>query len=159
MEWSVIARFHNIFVQKVLEGGKEKAPAAICRKVAMAKNGDAIEIWGDGLQTRSFLFIDECLEGSIKLMRSQFEGPVNVGSDEMISINDLAKMVIEISGKDLTIINAPGPEGVRGRNSDNNLIFQELGWKPSKKLREGISITYEWISKEISRKHNNMSVL
>ena len=108
-----IARFHNIFGPKgTWEGGKEKAPAAICRKVAMAKNGDAIEIWGDGLQTRSFLFIDECLEGSIKLMRSQFEGPVNVGSDEMISINDLAKMVIEISGKDLTIINAPGPEGV-----------------------------------------------
>ena len=94
-----IARFHNIFGPKGTWGGKEKAPAAICRKVAMAKNGDAIEIWGDGLQTRSFLFIDECLEGSIKLMRSQFEGPVNVGSDEMNSINDLAKMVIEISGK------------------------------------------------------------
>ena len=154
-----IARFHNIFGPKgTWEGGKEKAPAAICRKVAMAKNGDAIEIWGDGLQTRSFLFIDECLEGSIKLMRSQFEGPVNVGSDEMISINDLAKMVIEISGKDLTIINV-GTGRCTWQKFDNNLIFQELGWKPSKKLREGISITYEWISKEISRKHNNMSVL
>lgn len=150
-----VARFHNIFGPKgTWDGGKEKAPAAICRKVAMAKDGDTIEIWGDGMQTRSFLYIEECLEGSIRLLRSNFEGPVNVGSDEIISINDLARMVIEISGKDLKIRNIPGPEGVRGRNSDNRLILEKLDWRPTQKLRDGMSKTYDWISSQVSRRHN-----
>ena len=152
-----VARYHNIFGPKgTWDGGKEKAPAAICRKVAMAKDGDTIEIWGDGRQTRSFLFIDECLEGSTKLMRSEFEGPVNIGSDEMISINDLAILVIEISGKKLNVQNIPGPEGVRGRNSDNHLIYKKLGWKPSKKLRDGIELTYDWICAEVSYRPNQV---
>lgn len=139
-----VARFHNIFGPNgTWDGGKEKAPAAICRKVAMAQDGDTIEIWGDGLQTRSFLYIEECLEGSIRLLRSKFEGPVNIGSDEMISINDLARMVIEISSKDLKVINVSGPEGVRGRNSDNRLIVEKLDWRPTQKLRVGIGRTYD----------------
>lgn len=150
-----VTRYHNIFgPQGTWDGGKEKAPAAICRKVAMAKDGDSIEIWGDGLQTRSFLYIDECLEGSVRLLRSDFEGPVNVGSEEMISINDLARMVIEISGKRLSIRNITGPEGVRGRNSDNRLISKELGWKPTRALRDGIALTYDWIETEVNRRHN-----
>lgn len=150
-----VARFHNIFGPNgTWDGGKEKAPAAICRKVAMAQDGDTIEIWGDGLQTRSFLYIEECLEGSIRLLRSKFEGPVNIGSDEMISINDLARMVIEISSKDLKVINVSGPEGVRGRNSDNRLIVEKLDWRPTQKLRVGIGRTYDWISSQVSRRHN-----
>src|SRR5205085_3400855 len=117
------ARFHNIFgPQGTWTGGREKAPAAICRKVAEAHNGDEIELWGDGKQTRSFLIIDECIEGVRRLMESNFTGPVNIGSEEMISINDFAKMVIGISGKQVTIKNIPGPTGVRVRNSDNALL-------------------------------------
>lgn len=150
-----VARFHNIFGPNgTWDGGKEKAPAAICRKVAMAQEGDTIEIWGDGLQTRSFLYFEECLEGSIRLLRSKFEGPVNIGSDEMISINDLARMVIEISGKDLRVINILGPEGVRGRNSDNRLIVEKLDWRPTQKLRVGIGRTYDWINSQVNRRHN-----
>lgn len=150
-----IARYHNIFgVEGTWEGGKEKAPAAICRKVALANNGDVIEIWGDGLQTRSFLYIDECIEGTIRLLRSNFEGPVNIGSEEMISINDLAKMVIGLSGKELTIKNIPGPEGVRGRNSNNKLIKEKLNWAPEQPLSAGIQKTYEWILSEVCRRHN-----
>lgn len=150
-----IARYHNIFGPKgTWDGGKEKAPAAICRKVAMAEEGSNIEIWGDGVQTRSFLYIDECLEGTTKLLRSNYEGPVNIGSDEMISINSLAKMVIDISGKSLDIFNTPGPEGVRGRNSDNKLIKEKLGWSPSKKLRDGIEITYGWINEQLVHRNN-----
>ncbi len=150
-----LARFHNIFGPNgTWDGGKEKAPAAICRKVAMAQDGDTIEIWGDGLQTRSFLYIEECIEGSIRLLRSKFEGPVNIGSDEMISINDLARMVIKISGKNLKIKNIPGPEGVRGRNSDNRLILEKLDWKPTQKLLDGMSRTYDWISLQVSRRQN-----
>ncbi|MBF9050476.1 NAD-dependent epimerase/dehydratase family protein [Roseobacter sp. HKCCD9010] len=152
-----VARYHNIFGPKgTWEGGKEKAPAAICRKVASARDGGAIEIWGDGLQTRSFLFIDECIEGSIRLLRSKFEGPVNIGSDEMISINALAQMVIDISGKDLSIRNISGPEGVRGRNSDNRLILERLNWRPTQTLRAGINETYDWISAQVSRRHNRV---
>ncbi|WIY23685.1 NAD-dependent epimerase/dehydratase family protein [Parasedimentitalea psychrophila] len=145
-----VARFHNIFGPfGAWRGGKEKAPAAICRKVAEANDGTNIEIWGDGLQTRSFLYVDECIEGSIKLMRSDFSGPVNVGSKEMISINDLAKMVIEISGKSLSLSNITGPEGVRGRTSDNRLIFEKLNWQPGASLRTGMEKTYEWIARQV----------
>lgn len=142
-----IARYHNIFgPEGTWKGGREKAPAALCRKVAMARDGGEIEIWGDGKQTRSFLYIDECLEGTLRLMRSDFTGPVNIGSEEMIAIADFAKMIIEISGKRLSIRNVPGPEGVRGRNSDNALIRQKLGWAPQMPLREGIERTYAWIA-------------
>ncbi len=152
-----VARYHNIFGPKgTWTGGKEKAPAAICRKVATSKDGSSIEIWGDGLQTRSFLFIDECLEGTTRLLRSSFEGPVNIGSEEMISINDLARMVIDMSGKNLGINNIDGPEGVRGRNSDNRLIAEMLDWKPSQKLRDGIQLTYDWIASEVGRRHNQL---
>jgi len=142
-----IARFHNIFGPLgAWDNGKEKAPAALSRKVARAEDGGTIEIWGDGKQTRSFLYIDECLEGVRRLMESDFTGPVNIGSDEMISINDFAKMIAGISGKTITINNIPGPTGVRGRNSDNKLIFEKLGWKPTQPLVEGITKTYNWIN-------------
>lgn len=150
-----VARYHNIFgPEGTWQGGKEKAPAAICRKVATAKDGDTIEIWGDGKQTRSFLFIDECIEGTQRLLRSDVTHPVNIGSDEMISINDLASMAIRISGKNITIKNIDGPEGVRGRNSENTLIRQCLGWAPEQKLETGIQKTYEWIAAQVSKKHN-----
>ena len=151
-----IARYHNIFgPEGVYQGGKEKAPAAVCRKVALAQDGGKIEIWGDGKQTRSFLFIDECLEGTLRLMRSDWTGPVNIGSDEMVTINQLADQVMDISGKELSKNHVAGPLGVRGRNSDNRLIFERLGWKPSKSLRDGLEKTYAWIEgrvKNISRK-------
>ena len=147
-----IARYHNIFGPKgTWDGGREKAPAALCRKVAKAENHSSIEIWGDGQQTRSFLYIDECIEGSLKLMRSNFAGPVNIGSDEMIKINDLAKMIIGISDKKISINNIPGPLGVRGRNSDNRLIYEKLQWKPSLKLVDGITSTYHWIKNQINK--------
>jgi GDP-D-mannose 3',5'-epimerase len=140
-----IARFHNIFGPLgAWDNGKEKAPAALCRKVAKADNG-MIEVWGDGLQTRSFLYIDECVEGVRRLMESDFTGPVNIGSEEMLSINDFARMIIDISGKKIEIQNISGPTGVRGRNSDNNLIFEKLSWKPSQALRTGMEKTYAWI--------------
>lgn len=145
-----VARFHNIFgPEGTWTGGREKAPAAICRKVAETANGGSIEIWGDGLQTRSFLFVEECLEGVRRLMDSEFVGPVNIGSDEMISINNLAQMVIDNSGKDLTINNIEGPTGVRGRNSDNQLIQEKLGWAPSMPLKEGMARTYAWINEQV----------
>ena len=149
-----MARFHNIFGEDgTWEGGREKAPAAMCRKVAQAKDGDEIEIWGDGLQTRSFLYIDECIEGVMRLMDSDYTEPINIGSDEMISINDLAKMVIEISGKNLTIKNVPSNAiGVRGRNSDNTLIEQVLNWRPSQPLVIGIEWLYSWIEKQVTAK-------
>jgi nucleoside-diphosphate-sugar epimerase len=145
-----VARFHNIFgPQGSWNDGREKAPAALCRKVAMAPNGGEIEVWGDGKQTRSFLFIDECLEGTIRLLRSDWTGPVNLGSDEMVSINQLAEMIIGISGKRLAVKNIKGPLGVRGRNSDNRLIAKTLGWRPSKPLINGIRTTYEWINQQV----------
>ena len=115
----------------------------------MANNGDEIEVWGDGKQTRSFLYIDECIEGTVKLLRAnKFRGPVNIGSDQMISINNLAQMVIEISHKNI-VKNIPGPEGVRGRNSDNKLILSELGWKPTQIQEDGIAKTYRWIEQQV----------
>jgi nucleoside-diphosphate-sugar epimerase len=145
-----IARFHNIFgPEGTYDGGKEKAPAALCRKVAQSDG--SIEVWGPGTQTRSFLYIDECVEAVQRLMSSDFEGPVNIGSEEMISINDLGKMIIEISGKECIISNVEGPLGVMGRNSDNRLIQEKLGWAPSMSLREGIEKTYQWISNELQR--------
>ena len=148
-----IARFHNIFgPQGTWDGGREKAPAAVCRKVAMAKDGGEIEIWGDGKQTRSFLIVDECVEGVRRLMESDFSQPVNIGSEEMISINDFAKMIIGISGKTISLKNIPGPEGVRGRNSDNALIQEKLNWKPITPLKDGVKKTYNWIVGEIAKK-------
>ena len=153
-----VARFHNIFgPEGTWRGGKEKAPAALCRKVAEAEDGSFIEVWGDGEQTRSFLFIDECLEGTTRLLRSNFEGPVNIGSDEMISINDLAKMIVDLSGKNLHIRNMPGPEGVRGRNSDNRLIFKKLNWKPTSPLEQGILKTFTWINERIIAEGNSVA--
>jgi nucleoside-diphosphate-sugar epimerase len=141
-----VARFHNIFGQEgTWNGGREKAPAAICRKVCETPNGGEIEIWGDGKQTRSFLYIDECLDGVRRLMESDFAGPVNIGSEEMVSINQLAAMAMQIAGKQLTIRHIPGPLGVRGRNSDNRLIAEKLGWRPSRPLVEGLEKTYAWI--------------
>jgi GDP-D-mannose 3',5'-epimerase len=149
-----VARFHNIFgPEGTWTGGREKAPAAICRKVVSARNNGSIEIWGDGKQTRSFLYIDECLEGVIRLMRSSFSGPVNIGSEEMVTINQLADMVIRISEKQLSISNVPGPTGVRGRRSDNQLIKAKLGWAPSEKLVIGIKKTYAWINDQIFRNY------
>jgi GDP-D-mannose 3',5'-epimerase len=148
-----VARFHNIFgPQGTWEGGREKAPAAVCRKVALAPEGGAIEIWGDGKQTRSFLIVQECVDGIRKLMESDFIGPVNIGSEEMISINDFAKMVIDISGKSLSVKNIKGPTGVRGRNSDNALIKEKLGWAPAQPLRVGVEETYNWIVEQIAKK-------
>lgn len=144
-----VARYHNIFgPEGTWDGGKEKAPAALCRKVAMATNGGSIEIWGDGKQTRSFLIVDECVEGTIRLTRSDWEGPVNIGSEEMVTINQLARLIIDISGKNLSIEHIPGPTGVRGRNSDNRLIAEKLGWAPSTSLRESLEATYAWIESQ-----------
>ncbi len=148
-----VARFHNIFgPQGTWDGGREKAPAAICRKVAMAQGGDHVEVWGTGKQTRSFLIVDECVEGVRRLMESDFSGPVNIGSEEMISIQDFTKMVIDISGKDLSIKNIEGPTGVAGRNSDNALIQEKLGWAPSQPLRTGVETTYNWIVERIKER-------
>lgn len=143
-----IARYHNVFGPfGTWDGGKEKAPAAICRKVAVEDT--EIEIWGDGNQTRSFLYIDECIEGTIRLMRSNtFNGPVNIGSDLMISINDLVDIVLSIADKNLIKKHIDGPIGVNARVSDNNLINKELGWKPDTNLKYGLKLTYSWISKK-----------
>jgi nucleoside-diphosphate-sugar epimerase len=147
-----VARYHNIFgPEGTWTGGREKAPAAICRKVAETANGGEIEIWGDGNQTRSFLYIDECVEGTMRLTRSEHEGPFNIGSDEMVTINQLAAMAMDIAGKDISIKHIPGPLGVRGRNSDNRLIRSTLGWAPSQALRAGLEKTYEWIEHQVSR--------
>ncbi len=151
-----IARFHNIYgPQGTWTGGKEKAPAAMCRKAALAPDGGTIEVWGDGKQTRSFLYIDDCLEAVRRLMKSDFTGPVNIGSEEMIAINDFAKMAIDISGKAISIHNIEGPTGVRGRNSDNHLIREKLGWEPSHTLRQGMEKTYHWIAEQIAKNKEN----
>jgi GDP-D-mannose 3', 5'-epimerase len=149
-----VARFHNIFgPEGTWYGGREKAPAAICRKVAEAPNGSEIEIWGDGEQTRSFLYIDECLEGVRRLMESDFEGPVNIGSEEKVTINKLTEMTMKIAGKQLQFRHINGPLGVRGRNSDNRLIQEKLGWAPSASLQEGLKKTYNWILSEVQKKN------
>ena len=160
-----VARYHNIFgPYGTWEGGREKAPAAFCRKVAQAPEGSKIEVWGPGTQTRSFLYIDECVEATYRLMQSDFTGPVNIGSEEMISINEFAKMAIEISGKDLEIYNINGqefiekyghrcPVGVNGRNSDNTLYREKIGWEVSQPLKKGMKITYNWIEEQVRRKN------
>lgn len=158
-----IARYHNIFgPYGTWEGGREKAPAAFCRKVAECPEGEKIEVWGPGNQTRSFLYVDECVEATYRLMQSDFTGPVNIGSEEMISINDFAKMAIDISGKDVSIYNIDGedfikkyghkcPVGVNGRNSDNTLYKEKIGWVVSQPLRVGMEKTYEWIKKQVEK--------
>lgn len=156
-----VARFHNIFgPYGTWKGGKEKAPAAMCRKAAEAEEGGEIEVWGDGLQTRSFLYIDECLEMVLRFMRQDtFLGPVNIGSEEMVTINQLAKLAIEASNKDITINNIEGeefkarygfkcPVGVRGRNSDNKLYKEQIGWEPTQPLQEGMVKTFKWIDNQ-----------
>jgi GDP-D-mannose 3',5'-epimerase len=147
-----IARFHNIFgPQGTWNGGREKAPAAICRKIHEANNNSSIEIFGNGKQTRSFLYIDECIDGVLRLMDSDFIGPVNIGSDEIVTINQLVDIVSNIANKNITKNHIDGPTGVKGRNSDNNLIYKELGWKPNASLKDGLIKTYKWISDEIKK--------
>ncbi len=146
-----IVRFHNIYGPLgTYEGGREKVPAALCRKVAMAREGGSIEIWGDGLQTRSFCHIDDCVEGLQRVMRSDHAGPINLGSDQMITINALADMIIGISGKrDIALRHVDGPQGVRGRNSDNTLLRDVLGWEPSTLIEDGLVPTYRWIERMV----------
>jgi nucleoside-diphosphate-sugar epimerase len=147
-----VARYHNIFgPEGTWRGGKEKAPAAIARKVAEASFNGTMEMWGDGEQTRSFLYIDECVEGTLRLTRSTFEGPVNIGSDEMVSINKLASMIMEIGNKPLRINHIPGPLGVRGRNSHNELISKELGWRPTQPLKTGLALLYPWVEEQVAK--------
>jgi len=145
-----VARYHNIFgPMGTWCGGREKAPAALCRKVAETPDGGEIELWGDGKQTRSFLYVDECVEGTIRLTRSDFTGPVNIGSEEMVTINQLAEMIMGVAGKKLSIRHIEGPLGVRGRNSDNRLFRERLGWAPEQPLRDGIEKTYDWIAAQV----------
>ena len=147
-----IARYHNIFgPEGSWNDGREKAPAALCRKVALAilRGENYIEIWGDGNQTRSFLYIDECIEGTLRLMRSDWTGPVNIGSEEMVTINQLAEIIMDIAGKKLSIKHVPGPLGVRGRNSDNKVIKKKLNWAPSFPLKKGLEITYAWVKEQV----------
>jgi nucleoside-diphosphate-sugar epimerase len=163
-----IGRFHNIFgPQGTWRGGKEKSPAAICRKVAEAENGTEIEIWGDGNQTRSFLYVDECVEAVIRLMESNFSHPVNIGSEEMVKMNQLAEMVIKISGKDLKVANIEGqqffdkygfkcPLGVKGRNSDNKLYKSVIGWEVNQPLKTGIEKLYEWVIGQVQNTHKGL---
>jgi nucleoside-diphosphate-sugar epimerase len=145
-------RFHNIYGPNgTYQGGREKAPAALCRKVALAAPGGEIEVWGDGEQTRSFCFIDDCVEGIYRLMQSDFSEPLNLGTDTMVSINELAETIIKISGKDgITINHIDGPQGVRGRNSDNSLLREVLGWEPATSLEDGLTPTYQWIEKQLA---------
>ena len=152
-----IARFHNIYgPEGAWNNGKEKAPAAMCRKVAEVEDGDEIEIWGDGEQTRSFLYIDECLNGVERLMNSEFCGPVNIGSDEMVTINQLVETAKKVANKNnIKIKHIEGPLGVRGRNSDNSLIEEKLGWKPDFSLEKGIGLTYQWVSEQVQNEKLN----
>ena len=152
-----IARFHNIFgPEGSWNDGREKAPAAMCRKIAAAPtDGGEIEMWGDGTQTRSFLYVDECLEGVLRLTRSDFVGPVNIGSDEMVSLNQFAAMIMEIAGKQVVVKHIPGPLGVKGRNSDNRLIQSELKWAPSAPLVDGLTKTYAWVSAQVAAKKHD----
>jgi GDP-D-mannose 3',5'-epimerase len=158
-----VARFHNIFgPYGTWKGGKEKAPAAMCRKAAETPDGGVLEVWGDGQQTRSFLYIDECIEAVLRLMDSDFSGPVNIGSEEMVTINELAEIAIKLSGKNITIKNIYGdefiqkyghkcPTGVKGRNSDNNLYKEKIGWVVNKKLIDGLETTYNWINNNLNK--------
>jgi len=147
-----IARYHNVFgPEGSWNDGKEKAPAALCRKIALAANNGEIDVWGDGKQTRSFLYVDECVEGTLRLMRSGFAGPVNIGSDEMVSINRLVDVIAEIAGKQISVRHVSGPTGVRGRNSDNRLIREKLGWAPTAPLAAGLTPTYAWVQQQVMR--------
>ena len=151
-----VGRFHNIFgPEGTWQGGKEKSPAAICRKIAEVSNGGEIEIWGDGEQTRSFLYIDECLDAIEKLMKSDFIGPINIGSEEMVSINEMANLVSTIAGKSISIKHVVGPLGVRGRNSNNDLIKEKLGWNYEMSLKTGLEKTYHWICEQIMKSQND----
>jgi nucleoside-diphosphate-sugar epimerase len=147
-----VARFHNIYgPYGTYDGGREKAPAALCRKVALAQPGEEIEIWGDGEQTRSFCYVDDCVEGIQRLMWSDCTEPLNIGSTELVTVNQLAQRILDISGKpDLSLRHVEGPQGVRGRNSDNTRIRQVLGWEPRVSLQDGLAETYRWISKQVS---------
>jgi nucleoside-diphosphate-sugar epimerase len=154
-----IARFHNVYGPfGTWNSGKEKAPAALCRKVAEATNGSSIEIWGDGEQTRSFLYIDDCLDGVLKLMNSDFEGPVNIGSEEMVSINNLCKVILKHANKEATLHHIEGPIGVMGRNSENSLVKERIGWEPKISLAEGIGKTYDWIAQQVDKNKVDLSV-
>jgi nucleoside-diphosphate-sugar epimerase len=154
-----IARFHNIFgPEGTWDGGKEKAPAAICRKVVLASNPGEIEIWGDGNQTRSFLYVDECLDAIERLMKSDFHSPINIGSEEMVTINQLADLAANFEGKSITKRHIPGPQGVRGRNSDNSLIRNVLQWNYQSPLEAGLRETYFWIKNEVSMRNNSLKV-
>ena len=147
---SRVARYHNIFgPEGTWQGGREKAPAAISRKIALVKSGESVDVWGDGKQTRSFLFIDECIEGTIRLMRSNCKIPLNIGSDQMITITNLVKLVAKIADKKININYIDGPQGVRGRNSENSLIYNELNWKPTQPLELGLIKTYKWIEDQV----------
>jgi len=149
-----IARYHNIFGPLgTWNGGREKVPAALCRKIAKAKKGESIDIWGDGQQTRSFLFIDDCLEATTRLLRSDWSGPVNIGSEQMVTINQLAEIIMQIANKQVTLNHIKGPLGVRGRNSDNRLIKKMLKWQPSTSLKKGLERTYNWIDKQVNKKN------
>ena len=147
-----IARYHNIFgPEGTFEGGREKAPAAFCRKVAAASDGDTVEVWGDGEQSRSFLYIDECVEGTRRLMDADCAEPLNIGSSELVTINTMMEMVIARSGKRLSIRHVDGPQGVRGRVSDNTQIQERLGWQPRAALRDGLAPTYDWIAARVAQ--------
>ena len=150
-----VARYHNIFgPYGTWDGGKEKAPAAICRKIASVKSGGEIEVWGNGEQTRSFLYIDECIEGTKRVMRSESTFPLNIGSEEMVTINQLVEIISKISGKSITINHIDGPLGVKGRNSDNSLIKKTIDWQPRLPLVKGLETTYEWIENQVLEAKN-----
>jgi len=143
-------RFHNIYGPRgTYDGGREKSPAALCRKVALAEDGSSIEVWGDGEQTRSFCHVDDCVEGIFRLMHSDYDQPLNLGTERMVSINELAAIIMSIAGKTLSVEHVEGPEGVRGRNSDNTRLREVLGWEPSIDLEEGLAETYRWIEKQL----------
>ncbi|HEY5172183.1 MAG TPA: NAD-dependent epimerase/dehydratase family protein [Acidimicrobiia bacterium] len=148
-----IVRFHNIYGPcGTYDGGREKAPAALCRKVALARDGDAIEVWGDGEQTRSFCYVDDCVEGIYRLMHSDYREPLNLGTERMVTINELAAIITEVAGKTLTVEHVEGPQGVRGRNSDNSRLREVLGWEPRIDLEQGLAETYRWIEKQLVEK-------
>jgi nucleoside-diphosphate-sugar epimerase len=147
-----MVRFHNVYgPYGTYDGGREKVPAALCRKVALAPSGGSIEIWGDGEQTRSFCYVDDCIEGIYRIMQSGHREPINLGTDRMVTINELARLVIQVSGKhDISLVHVDGPQGVRGRNSDNTTLRDVLGWEPQISLEEGLAPTYRWIEEQVS---------
>jgi GDP-D-mannose 3', 5'-epimerase len=155
-----IVRFHNIYgPYGTYDGGREKVPAALCRKVALAQPGESIEVWGDGEQTRSFCHVDDCVEGLYRIMQSDYDQPLNLGTDRMVSINELARIIIDISGKpNIGIRHVPGPQGVRGRNSDNTLLREVLGWEPQIDLEEGLVPTYRWIEEQVKERQLQQAV-